>query len=458
MPNVAVVGAQWGDEGKGKVVDLLSERFDVVARFQGGPNAGHTITFEGRRHALHHIPSGVFRPSVRIVIGNGTVIALDKLLEEMEGLERAGVTLTDRLFISDRAHVILPPMARLDELREISGTGAAKIGTTKRGIGPAYETKAAREGIRVADLADESTLGQRIEGLIEGSLGRRLRDGGAEIESPRSMARAIFEQGRRIAPFVADTALLLNSWIDQGMAVLFEGAQGTLLDLDHGSYPFVTSSTTLAGGLCGGLGVSPRRIDGVVGIFKAYSTRVGLGPMPTELEDGPDGIGERIRRRGREYGTTTGRPRRCGWFDGVAASYAHRLNRFDGACVMLVDVLDDLEEIRICTSYRGPAGVVASPPASAADCAVLEPLYETFPGWRRDTSGVRRWDDLPVEARRYLGRLGEIVGVQVDLVSVGPDRTQTILRPGSWLERIWKHSEPSPRSRPRAPRPRRTDR
>ncbi len=435
MPNLAVVGAQWGDEGKGKVVDLLSERFDVVARYQGGPNAGHTVTVEGRRHALHHVPSGVFRPSVRIVIGNGMVLDLAKLLEEVEGLERAGVSLEGRLFISDRAHVILPPLVQLDALEERAAGVAGRIGTTRRGIGPTYEMKAARGGVRVADLGDRAGLEKRIRRLLDGYLGWRLRQLGAGLAEPGTLAAEAYQLGLRIRPYVADTSALLNEWLDEGKSALFEGAQGTLLDVDHGFYPYVTSSSTIAGGLCTGLGVAPTRIDGVLGVYKAYATRVGGGPMPTELDDGPQGRGEAIRRRGREYGTTTGRPRRCGWFDGVAAAYAHRLNRFDAACVTLLDVLDPFETVSVCTGYRLRGRHIRTVPASAGESAELEPVYETLPGWQQDTTGVRRWEDLPERARAYLDRLGELIGTEVALVSVGPDRSQSVVKPGSWLAR-----------------------
>jgi adenylosuccinate synthase len=435
MPNVAVIGAQWGDEGKGKVVDLLSERFDVVARYQGGPNAGHTVTIDGRRHALHHIPSGAFRPGVSVVIGNGTVLDIEKLLLEIEELSGAGVRLEGRLHVSDRAHVILPEMARLDLLAETTGGPGARLGTTRKGIGPAYEAKAARLGIRVADLGDPGTLLARARVLMEARIGRLLGPG-EETPDLDALVRRVREPWERLRPFVGDTSALLNAWMDEGKSVLFEGAQGTLLDLDHGSYPFVTSSSTVAGGLCAGLGVSPRRVDGVLGVFKAYTTRVGDGPMPTELSDGPEGLGEKLRTRGREYGTTTGRARRCGWFDGVSAAYAERLNRFDAVSVTLLDVLDAFEEIRICTGYRLDGREIRALPASSAEAARVEAVLETLPGWKRDTTGARRWDDLPREARAYLDRMGEAIGAEIGLVGVGPDRSQSIVKPGSWLARM----------------------
>jgi adenylosuccinate synthase len=432
MPNIAVVGAQWGDEGKGKVVDLLCEKFDAVARFQGGPNAGHTVKFDGQTFALHHVPSGVFRPDARIVIGNGTVIDLAKLLEELDGLASSGIDISGRLFISDRAHVILPILQQLDALDESSAKETDKIGTTLRGIGPTYQGKAARWGVRVGDLADVAHLEERIQRILDGPAGDRVRAAKQQVAGAQESAQLLHVLYQRIAPFVTDTALRLNDWIDEGASVLFEGAQGTLLDLDHGSYPFVTSSTTVTGGLCAGLGVAPTRVTGALGVFKAYATRVGAGPMPTELIDDADG--EKIRERGHEFGTTTGRPRRCGWFDGIAARYANRINRFDAACVTLLDVLDDFDEIKICTGYRLDGEELASFPASVSAAERIEPIYETHPGWNCDTTGVRSWDELPEAAKSYLTRLSEVIGTEIAMVGVGPDRVQSILRPGSWLQ------------------------
>jgi adenylosuccinate synthase len=394
------------------------------------------VTIDGASYALHHVPSGVFRPAVRIVIGNGTVLDLGKMLGEFARLAGAGVVLDGRLYISDRAHVVLPIMAQLDALSESAADASARIGTTLRGIGPTYEAKAARWGVRIADLADLGDLTERMRRIVNGPPGQRLRDAGEDPGDPEVLATQVYEQGRRLARYVADTALLLNDWIDRGLDVLFEGAQGTLLDLDHGSYPYVTSSSTVAGALCAGLGVAPTSVHGTVGVFKAYATRVGGGPMPTELDDGPDGLGERIRRRGREFGTTTGRPRRCGWFDGVAAAYANRLNRFRGVCISLLDVLDVFDEIRVGVGYRLDGRDIASFPASAVRASRIEPVYETLPGWSVDTTGVRRWEDLPANAQRYVDRLGEIIGAPVGMVGVGPDRSQCVVRPGCWLEAI----------------------
>ena len=431
MPNIAIVGAQWGDEGKGKIVDALCERFDVVARFQGGPNAGHTVVIDGKRHALHHVPSGVFRPGVRIVIGNGTVIDLASLIQEIESLAAAGIEVGERLYISDRAHVILPVLRRLDAVEEATA-GDGRIGTTLRGIGPTYQAKVGRFGLRLAELADPDHARERIRRLLDGPLGRGLRAAGEDPGSAEAMARDACAQYRTIARHVADTATLLNDWLDEGKRVLFEGAQGTLLDLDHGSYPFVTSSSTMVGGLCAGLGVAPTVVTGTIGVFKAYATRVGAGPMATELHDD---IAESIRERGREYGTTTGRPRRCGWFDGVAGRYAARLNRFDGACVSLLDVLDELDELRICTAYRLDGREVRCLPASVADAARIEPVYESLPGWKTSIGHVRRWDDLPPAARAYVERLGEVIGAEIALVGVGAGREAVVHKPGTWLAR-----------------------
>ena len=428
--NLAVVGAQWGDEGKGKVVDLFSDRFDVVARYQGGPNAGHTVTIAGRRHTLQHIPSGVFRPETHIVIGNGTVLDLAKLIVEIDNLIAGGVALDRRFFISDRAHVILPLLTRIDAVREAAAGDAAKIGTTQRGIGPTYEAKAARIGLRVGDLGDRAALVEKIRRIVDGEPGRRLRDAGEDPGSPEAIAAEAYAHGQRLAPYIADTTVLLNDWMDEGLSILFEGAQGTLLDLDHGSYPFVTSSSTVAGGLCAGLGISPRRVDMIAGVFKAYCSRVGGGPMPTELLDGPAGLGETLRKRGREFGTVTGRPRRCGWFDGVAAAYSNRINRFDAVCVMLLDVLDTLGEIPLCVGYRLAGREIRSFPPCVADSERIEPIYETLPGWKQDITGARRWDDLPKAARDYVARLGAVIGAEIALVSVGPDRDQSIVKPG----------------------------
>jgi adenylosuccinate synthase len=321
-------------------------------------------------------------------------------------------------------------MQRLDAVREEQAGPTSKIGTTLRGIGPTYEAKAARWGIRMADLADAVQLQKRLERILSGLPGRQIREGGGDPGGAEEQARQAHEQWVRLKPFITDTSVLLNDWIDEDKKILFEGAQGTLLDLDHGSYPFVTSSNTMAGGICTGLGIGPSVVSGVLGVFKAYSTRVGSGPMPTELQDA---AGELLRERGHEYGTTTGRPRRCGWLDGVAARYTNRINRCRGVCVTLLDVLDAFDEIKICRGYRLDGREMTNPSASVAEMERVEPVYESHEGWNSDTSGLRRWEELPHAAVRYLDRIGEIIGTEVNLVGVGPERTQTLVRPGSWL-------------------------
>ena len=425
MANIAVIGGQWGDEGKGKVVDLLSDRFDVVARWQGGPNAGHTVRFDGRTFALRHIPSGILRDGVTAVIGNGAVVDPVSLLQEIAELEEQGIRVAGRLRISHRAQVILPIHRELDRIAEESATPA--IGTTRRGIGPAYMTKMARLGVRLVDLGDLKTLRRRMEGLRAG-FGAVLGVGGGV--SPELLAEEYYAHGHTLAPFVGDTSGWLGARLRDGARVLFEGAQGTMLDVDHGTYPFVTSSNTVVGGLFPGLGVAPRHLHGTVGVFKAYSTRVGAGPFPTEQLGE---AGHLIRERGREFGTVTGRPRRCGWFDGVAARYAAALNGIDVAAITLFDVLDAFDEIPLCVAYRWRGEESAEMPAESAVLEEVEPVLERLPGWRQPTSDIRRIEDLPAEARGYLDRLAELVGCEIGIVSVGPDRSQTIV----CSDRLW---------------------
>ena len=432
MSTFVVVGAQWGDEGKGKIVDLLTERVDIVARFGGGPNAGHTIEAGGRRITLHHVPSGILREGVLCVIGNGTVIHPASLFKEIEDLRRAGVRVEENLRISDRAHVILPYHRGCDIARE-DGAPAGRLGTTRLGVGPAYESKAGRYGLRVADLRDQETLRAKVTGVA--SMLRQACAEGLPADSdpdPDSVTGEYLEAGRILSPYVADTSALLNERLDEGAVVLCEGAQGTMLDLDHGSYPYVTSSTSTAGGACSGLGISPIRIEGVFGVLKAYSTRVGAGPFPTEIHDDS---GQRIRERGREYGSTTGRPRRCGWFDALVARYSVTLNQIECLALTLFDVLDAFEEIPICVAYEHAGRRLESLPADPAVVRDCRPVYETLPGWQQDTSGVTRYDDLPDAARRYIERIEAVVGCEVGIVSVSPHREKTILRPGSRIAR-----------------------
>ncbi|MFQ5876928.1 MAG: adenylosuccinate synthase [Acidobacteriota bacterium] len=430
MSGFVVVGCQWGDEGKGKIVDLLTERVDIVARYGGGPNAGHTICAAGRRMALHHVPSGILRDGVLCVIGNGVVIDPASLLGEIAALRQAGVRVHDNLKVSDRAHLILPYQRASDIARE-DAARRGKIGTTRLGVGPTYESKAGRYGLRVADLGDEATLPgkvRRLAEMVRRAWGDRLP---AELNpDPAEVAAECLRQGEALAPFVTDTARLLNDRLDSGAVILCEGAQGTLLDLDHGSYPYVTSSSATAGGACTGLGISPIRVDGVIGVLKAYSTRVGEGPFPTEQTDSR---GDRIRERGREYGSTTGRPRRCGWLDAVVARYSVTINQVETLALTLFDVLDGFAEIPVCVAYEHGGRRIEALPSDPSVLRACRPVYEVLPGWMEDTSGATRYEDLPRAARDYVSRVEAMVGCEVGIISVGPQRERTILRPGSRL-------------------------
>ncbi|RMD78033.1 MAG: adenylosuccinate synthase [Gammaproteobacteria bacterium] len=421
--SVVVVGTQWGDEGKGKVVDLLTERAQAVVRFQGGHNAGHTLVIDGRKTVLHLIPSGILRPGVQCLIGNGVVLSPEALLEEIRMLEGQGVPARERLRISPACPLILPYHVALDRARE-RARGRRAIGTTGRGIGPAYEDKVARRAVRVEDLFHRERFAAKLGEVLDYHNFVLQRYYQAE---PLDFGRLLEEAlalGEELQPLVADVPGILHGLRRQGAHILFEGAQGTLLDIDHGTYPFVTSSNTTAGGACTGTGVGPRDIDYVLGITKAYTTRVGSGPFPTELMDE---MGEYLARRGHEFGATTGRPRRCGWFDAVALRRAAQLNSLSGLCLTKLDVLDELDTVRICVDYRRPDGPCPVPPVGAEDLAGCEPVYVDVPGWRRSTVGVERLEDLPREARAYLERIEEIVGVPVDLISTGPERHQTVV-------------------------------
>ncbi len=429
MANVVVTGMQWGDEGKGKVVDLLCPAFDAVVRFQGGNNAGHTVKFAdgtGERHfALHLIPSGILRPDMHCVLGNGMVIAPEALFAELERLAEAGVRPDGRLWVSDRAQVLLPGHAESDRERE-AARGERKIGTTAKGIGPAYEAKVARRGIRVADLeapdlADKLAAGRAL-------VGRPL----ATEELDRLVA-ACRAWGERLQPFTANTAYRLDDWIREGKSVLFEGAQGVLLDVDHGTYPYVTSSNATAGGAATGSGVPPSKIDGSIGVLKAYTTRVGEGPFPTELEDE---AGEFLRKRGNEFGTTTGRPRRCGWLDLVVARYACLVNGVDSIALTKLDVLDTFETIDVCVGYEIDGYEVTEVPARLDRLASAQPVYRTLPGWRQDTVGCLGYEDLPENARRYVEFVEEALGTEIGILSTGPKREETIVRPGGRLAEL----------------------
>jgi adenylosuccinate synthase len=431
--NLAVVGAQWGDEGKGKIVDLLSPYFAIVARYQGGHNAGHTVLAGGRRFVLHLVPSGILHPGVVCLVGNGVVVDPDALLGEVDALRAAGVDVAGRLLISDRAHLILPYHRELELLSE-ARRGDRKIGTTSRGIGPAYEDKIGRRGIRVGDLADPSPAAPLAQAIRENVAARNrlIRESTLDWQP---LHTGLCRAWQRMKDWVVDVSLYLARARAAGRPVLFEGAQGALLDIDHGTYPYVTSSSAAVGGVCVGLGIGPRAIDGVLGVAKAYTTRVGEGPLPTEL--GGE-MGERLRETGQEFGASTGRPRRCGWYDAVAVRYAARINGLDTIALTKLDVLDSLPEIRICTAYRCGELTTTEMPGDLALLSKAEPVYETMPGWPTPTRGVRRYDDLPIQARRYVTRLEDVSGVPVGIVSTGSDRDDTIVRDDSiiaqWID------------------------
>jgi len=424
--NVCVLGAQWGDEGKGKIVDLLTAHFSVVARYQGGHNAGHTVYVNGRKFVLHLIPSGILHDGVTCIIGNGVVIDPEALFRELDELTRLGVDWKGRVLVSDKAHLILEYHRHIELLAE-ARRGERKIGTTSRGIGPAYEDKIARRGIRVGDLADQSSDGPLVSAIRENVdvRNRLVGDSAMKWEDVIEKLRAVWP---RLQPLVADTSLYLHRAMQSGHRVMFEGAQGTLLDIDHGTYPFVTSSNATAGGAASGLGVGPRSVGTVLGVAKAYTTRVGGGPLPTELEDE---VGERLRETGQEYGASTGRPRRCGWFDAVAVRYAVRINGMDALGITKLDVLDGFEEIKVCTAYQCGDRRLTEMPGDSAQLALCEPIYETLPGWSRPTRGLRHFDELPSEARDYIRKLEEISEVPVAIVSTGSERDHTILRENS---------------------------
>jgi len=424
MSNVAIIGAQWGDEGKGKIVDLFTEDADIVVRFQGGNNAGHTLVVDGKKTILHLVPSGALHPGKLCVIGNGVVVDPEILIEEIVALKRQGHLADDsRLRLSEQAHVIMPYHKSIDLARErLRGKG--KIGTTGRGIGPAYEDKVARVGIRFVDLLEEDTFRDKLRRNIEEKniyLKAILKEKTLDFDEIHDAYGRYREQ---LKGYVADTGRLLDREIRAGKRVLFEGAQGTLLDVDHGTYPYVTSSSTITGGACSGSGVGPQHIQQVIGISKAYATRVGSGPFPTEL-DGPEG--ETLRREGAEFGATTGRSRRCGWFDAVGVRHGVRVNGFTGIALTKLDVLTGFKKIPICTAYRYQGKRLDEFPASSKMMQGAEPVYETMEGWDQPLGGVRKFSDLPAAAQKYVRRLEKIVGAEIILVSVGPGREQTIL-------------------------------
>jgi len=426
MPAIVVVGGQWGDEGKGRIVDLLAEKAKIVARYSAGNNAGHTIINELGEFKLHLVPAGIFYPDKICVIGNGVVVDAAELLREIEDLEGRGVSVRGRLFLSDRAHVIMPWHRLIDELDEkLRGEGA--IGTTGRGVGPAFVDKVGRAGVRVADVVDREALLSLLSFLVpyKNAVLERLYE--TDPVDLKTVAAEYHDYGARLAPYVADTSGLVHKALEAGDMVLLEGAQGSLLDLDTGTYEYVTSSvpSSLAAGAAIGMGIGPMQIEKVLGVYKAYNTRVGNGPMPTELFDE---TGRMLREGGPrpEYGSTTGRPRRCGWFDAVAARYSARTNGISSAALTRLDVLDQMPAIKVCTAYRVHGQITDTMPAASAAMAAAEPVYEELPGWHKPTAGVRRFEELPPEAQSYVRYIQDVLGAPICLVSVGPEREQAI--------------------------------
>jgi len=421
--NVIVIGTQWGDEGKGKVVDLLTDRADAVVRFQGGHNAGHTLVIDGEKTVLHLIPSGILREGVTCLIGNGVVLSPSALLEEVHMLETRGVPVRERLRISESCPLILPYHVALDHARE-RARGKKAIGTTGRGIGPAYEDKVSRRGLRLGDLFHRERFAAKLGEVLDYhnfALQHYYKTEPVDFQQVLDETLAMADA---LEPMAADVTDRLHQAGERGQSILFEGAQGTLLDIDHGTYPYVTSSNTTAGGAATGSGMGPRSFDYILGITKAYTTRVGAGPFPTELFDE---TGAHLAEKGHEFGATTGRPRRCGWFDGVALRRALKINSISGLCITKLDVLDGLDSIQICVGYRCEGEERQTPPTAAEAVEACEPIYEAMPGWQASTVGIRSYDDLPENAQRYLERLQQVVGAPVDIVSTGPDRNETII-------------------------------
>ena len=422
MPAVAVIGAQWGDEGKGKVVDVIAERANMVVRYSGGSNAGHTVINSMGTFKMHLIPAGIFHSDVACVVSNGVVLDCDVILQEIDALKSKGVPV-NHLFISDRAHLIMPYHILLDGLEE-EARGKDAIGTTKKGIGPAYTDKVGRRGIRAGDLLDKKNFRERLSVVLKekNRLLTKLYD--AKPLDLEEVYKRYCDYGDKLAPFLKETDMMIAEAIEQNKNVVLEGAQGSLLDIDFGTYPFVTSSSTIAGGACAGLGLSPLKLDDVIGVFKSYCTRVGGGPMPTELLDE---TGEKIRQHAKEWGATTGRPRRCGWFDAVVGRFSVRINGFTSIAMTRLDILSILPSIKICTAYKLNGKKITNPPSSVASLAKCEPVYEEFPGWEVDITGIRKLKDLPVNARNYVKRVEELLNCSASIVSVGERREQTII-------------------------------
>jgi adenylosuccinate synthase len=421
MANTILIGAQWGDEGKGKIIDVLTSEADIVVRSQGGNNAGHTVIHRGTKYILHLIPSGILRRGKRCVIGNGVVIDPVALVGEIEGLRKLGVHIGKNLLISDCAHLVLPYHRLLDEQRELR-KGQTKIGTTKRGIGPAYGDKAARTGLRMSDLMQPVLFSKKLQAKIREN-NSILQAFGAAAINYREVNEAYLAAGRKLRPFVTNTVVYLHRALQRKKEILFEGAQGTFLDIDHGTYPFVTSSNTTAGGACTGSGVPPHRMERVVGVMKAYTTRVGEGALPTE----DAGLAHKLHEMGREFGATTGRARRCGWFDAVATHYATMINGIDELAVTNLDGLDTVDPIRVCVGYRLNGKRLDVPPSDAAQLENCEPIYREFPGWNKPTDGAKKMSDLPATARTYVRAIAELTGAPLRIVSVGPTRSETII-------------------------------
>ncbi len=421
--NVVVLGTQWGDEGKGKIVDLLAERAKYVVRYQGGHNAGHTLVVDGKKTVLRLIPSGILHTSVTCVIGNGVVLSPEALLGEIKELEDCGLEVKSRLKISEACPLILPYHAAIDHARE-KALGAKAIGTTGKGIGPTYEDKAARRGLRVGDLRNMDVFAEKLKNIMDyHNFVLKNYFHADEISYDEVLAKAK-EYAPIIVKMIADVPVLLDTARKNGDYVMFEGAQGTFLDIDQGTYPYVTSSNTVSGGVATGSGFGPRNIGYVLGIAKAYTTRVGGGPFPTELNDE---IGDYLCTKGREFGSVTGRRRRCGWYDAVAMRRSVILNSLTGLCLTKLDVLDELDEVKICVGYRKNGEEISSSPMAADDYVGIEPVYETMPGWKQSTFGIKKLEDLPQAARNYINRLVEVTGVPVDIISTGPDRDETIV-------------------------------
>ena len=420
MPNTILVGAQWGDEGKGKIIDFLTEEADIVVRSQGGNNAGHTVIIGGKKFTLHLIPSGILRSGKACVIGNGVVVDPIDLIRELMGLQKQGITIGDNLFISDCAHVVFPYHRMLDECRE-RAKGDKKIGTTKRGIGPCYGDKVERTGLRMGDLVHPKTFSEKFQAKVEEN-NKILEAFGEKPIDFLEVKKTYLAAARKLAPYITNTVVYLHEAIKGGRNILFEGAQGTFLDLDHGTYPYVTSSNTTAGGACTGTGVPPHRIDRVMGVMKAYTTRVGEGPFPTENQE----ISDMLHAMGREFGSTTGRPRRCGWFDSVATRYSSMINGIDELAVTNLDGLDHVENIKVCVAYKLGSKTLTVPPSDMRELKRCVPVVVELPGWKASTAQARTFGELPSKARNYLKKIASLTGPKLSIVSVGADREQTI--------------------------------